>query len=83
MSWRPKARRVQPEGPYHLGGFSFGGLVAYEAARLLIEDGEKVAFLGVVDSRPQLSAHRRLGLASACAGDGGGCKRRWQEPPIS
>ncbi|MFD4600588.1 alpha/beta fold hydrolase [Streptomyces sp. NPDC058464] len=35
-------QRVQPHGPYLLGGHSFGGMVAYEAARLLRERGEPV-----------------------------------------
>jgi len=43
-------RDVQPRGPYHLAGWSFGGLVAYEMARALHEQGEEVAFLGLLDS---------------------------------
>ena len=45
-------RTVQPSGPYHLGGFCFGGLVAYEMTRILEAKGEKVAFLGLIDTRP-------------------------------
>ena len=43
-------RTVQPEGPYFLGGFSAGGLVAYEMARQLHEAGERVPFLALFDS---------------------------------
>jgi len=43
---------VQPSGPYHLGGFCFGGLVAYEMTRILEAKGEEVAFLGLIDTRP-------------------------------
>ena len=43
-------RTVQPAGPYFLGGYSFGGLVAYEMARRLAEAGERVAFLLLIDS---------------------------------
>jgi thioesterase domain-containing protein len=46
---------VQPSGPYHLGGFCFGGLVAYEMTRIFEAKGEKVAFLGLVDTRPPSS----------------------------
>lgn len=45
-------RAVQPEGPYWLAGYSFGGICAYEMARQLRADGEEVAFLGVVDVGP-------------------------------
>ncbi|MEX2631038.1 MAG: amino acid adenylation domain-containing protein [Tistlia sp.] len=43
-------RGVQPSGPYHLGGWSMGGLVAYEMARCLRRDGEEVATLALIDS---------------------------------
>ncbi|MEM7349983.1 MAG: non-ribosomal peptide synthase/polyketide synthase [Acidobacteriota bacterium] len=43
-------RSVQPQGPYFLAGWSFGGLVAYEMARQLTAEGQKVAFLGLMDT---------------------------------
>jgi thioesterase domain-containing protein len=43
-------RSVQPKGPYHLGGYSFGGSVAYEVAQQLRADGEQVAVLALWDS---------------------------------
>jgi len=43
-------RRIQPRGPYNLFGFCFGGMVAYDMARRLIEDGEAVAYLGVYNA---------------------------------
>lgn len=43
-------RGLQPQGPYYLGGSSFGGLVAYEMARQLRQHGESVAFLALFDS---------------------------------
>jgi thioesterase domain-containing protein len=43
-------RRVQAEGPYLLVGWSMGGLVAYEIARLLREAGQEVALLAVLDA---------------------------------
>jgi thioesterase domain-containing protein len=39
----------QPEGPYYLLGYSFGGVVALEAADALRAQGDRVAFVGVVD----------------------------------
>ncbi len=43
-------REVQPEGPYYLGGWSFGGTVAYEMAQQLVAMGEKVAVLVMMDT---------------------------------
>ncbi|MFF4734697.1 amino acid adenylation domain-containing protein [Streptomyces sp. NPDC001262] len=43
-------RRVQPAGPYHLAGWSFGGLLAYEAAAQLRAAGEEVAGVALLDS---------------------------------
>ena len=43
-------RRTQPRGPYHLVGYSFGGLVAFEIARRLKLAGEDVALLGLIDA---------------------------------
>lgn len=45
-------RTVQPKGPYLLGGFSFGGLVAYEMARQLQAQDEQVALLALFDTYP-------------------------------
>ncbi|MEA5601597.1 amino acid adenylation domain-containing protein [Nostoc sp. UHCC 0252] len=43
-------RRVQPKGPYFLGGWSFGGWVAFEMAQQLQNSGEEVALLAVLDT---------------------------------
>src|SRR5690606_8100551 len=43
-------RQVQPGGPYLLGGFSGGGLIAYEMARQLHAAGEEVAMLVMLDT---------------------------------
>lgn len=43
-------RDVQPTGPYHLLGYSFGGLVSFEMAHRLRAAGEEVAMLILVDS---------------------------------
>ena len=44
-------RRVQPEGPYHLLGYSFGGTVVLEMAHQLRAAGEEVALVGMIDSK--------------------------------
>lgn len=43
-------KQVQPHGPYLLGGFSGGGIVAYEMARQLAEQGEPVPLLVMLDT---------------------------------
>jgi thioesterase domain-containing protein/acyl carrier protein len=43
-------RAVQPEGPYLVGGFCTGGLIAYEIAQQLRAQGQEVALLVLFDS---------------------------------
>jgi thioesterase domain-containing protein len=43
-------RAVQPEGPYLLGGWCNGGLVAYEMARQLQAEGQALALLVLMDA---------------------------------
>ncbi|MDZ7356795.1 MAG: amino acid adenylation domain-containing protein [candidate division KSB1 bacterium] len=45
-------RSVQPHGPYHLGSWSLGVIIAFEMAQQLTAQGESVAFLGLVDQGP-------------------------------
>ncbi len=49
--------QAQPRGPYRLGGYRDGALMALEAARLLIAAGHEVALVAVVDP-PTLAARR-------------------------
>jgi thioesterase domain-containing protein/acyl carrier protein len=43
-------RAAQSRGPYFLGGYSFGGLVALEMARRLLSEHEEIAVLTLVDT---------------------------------
>jgi len=43
-------RAVQPDGPYFLGGYCFGGRVAFEMAQQLHAQGKRVALLAMIDS---------------------------------
>ncbi|KAF9392864.1 hypothetical protein CPC16_002950 [Podila verticillata] len=45
-------RRIQPNGPYYLLGWSFGGKVVHAMATQLEQQGEKVALLALLDSYP-------------------------------
>lgn len=60
---------VQPEGPFRLAGYSVGGLVAYEIARLLAGRGEEVDVLVMIDTvcpgPPSTAAARALRARSA------------------
>ena len=60
-------RRVQPQGPYRLGGLCAGGVLAYEMARQLVAQGEVVALLAIIDSAPP-TARRRVSIAAGRAG---------------
>ena len=45
-------KRVQPDGPYHLGGHSYGGVVAFEVAQQLRKAGDEIGFLALFDCEP-------------------------------
>jgi thioesterase domain-containing protein/acyl carrier protein len=61
-------RSVQPRGPYRIGGYCFGGVVAFEMGRQLELQGEAVALLAVMEGyapgiqqpRPALLDAQRL-----------------------
>uniref|UniRef100_UPI0036DF44C7 non-ribosomal peptide synthetase n=1 Tax=Photorhabdus sp. RM322S TaxID=3342825 RepID=UPI0036DF44C7 len=43
-------KAVQPTGPYRIGGYSSGGILAYAIAQQLLDIGERVNYLGLIDS---------------------------------
>ncbi|AUB36524.1 Glutamate-1-semialdehyde aminotransferase [Nostoc flagelliforme CCNUN1] len=43
-------KTLQPEGPYFLGGHSFGGVIAFEMAQQLSAQGQQIALLALFDS---------------------------------
>jgi amino acid adenylation domain-containing protein len=45
-------REMRPRGPYRLGGWSFGGVVAWEMAQQLAAAGEEVDVLALFDTSP-------------------------------
>jgi acyl-CoA synthetase (AMP-forming)/AMP-acid ligase II/thioesterase domain-containing protein/acyl carrier protein len=51
-------RKVQPDGPYYIGGHSFGGRVAYVMAQQLQAAGQDVAFLALLDTYSSLGRMR-------------------------
>ena len=67
-SYVAEIRRVQPRGPYFLMGYSFGGWVVFEMAQQLVQEGERVNFLGMIDTIlrhppvPSRAARLRCGI---------------------
>lgn len=53
-------RRVQPRGPYVVGGWSSGALLAFEAARRLAQDGQEIRGIVFLDPFPAPRAVARL-----------------------
>ncbi|HEX6368052.1 MAG TPA: amino acid adenylation domain-containing protein [Longimicrobium sp.] len=59
-------RRAQPRGPYRLGGWSYGGIAAFEMARRLHAAGEQVELLALLDTgRPESRGDTRFPLDHA------------------
>ena len=44
--------KEQRHGPYFPGGYSYGGLLAYEMASLLTEQNQSVEFVAMIDTFP-------------------------------
>lgn len=53
-------RSLQPHGPYCLGGFSIGGVLAYEVAQRLIAAGEEIRLLVMLDCAMPGKGWKRL-----------------------
>jgi len=62
-----EVRELQPEGPYHFGGFCMGGQVALEMAKRLVEEGQQVNLLFLMDTHnfngvpPKLTLREKVG----------------------
>jgi thioesterase domain-containing protein/acyl carrier protein len=57
-------RALQPEGPYNIGGYSLGGLIAFEMARQLQADGQEVGVLALLDTYPGKPKSTKLLLST-------------------
>jgi len=55
-------RKIQPSGPYYLGGYCFGGNVAFEMARQLEAKGETVALLALLNCSAPNSRYTQIPL---------------------
>src|ERR1051326_2185301 len=65
-------RKFQPQGPYRLGGYCFGGNVAYEMARQLRAQDDRVALLLLINCWPNNSSYTQLSWTPAFL-----CKAFW------
>ncbi|WP_051899038.1 amino acid adenylation domain-containing protein [Sciscionella sediminilitoris] len=63
----PLIRELRPHGPYHLFGWSLGGMLAHEIAVRLQAEGEQVGYLGIADSYPPHAADPLPGEAEMLA----------------
>jgi thioesterase domain-containing protein/aryl carrier-like protein len=66
-----RMREVQPSGPYHLLGWSFGGVVAQALASHIESRGEEVALLAVLDGYPLRRGPGADGAAPGVPGEPG------------
>ncbi|MCP4148326.1 MAG: amino acid adenylation domain-containing protein, partial [bacterium] len=56
-----KIKKIQPEGPYYIAGWSLGGVIAYEMVTQLEERNEVIAFLGLIDTQqPSMAAKLKI-----------------------
>ncbi|HEX5220542.1 MAG TPA: HAD-IIIC family phosphatase, partial [Verrucomicrobiae bacterium] len=53
-------REFRSEGPYRLGGYCFGGNLAYEMARQLRAQHQEVSFLALIESTPEGGDYERV-----------------------
>jgi acyl-CoA synthetase (AMP-forming)/AMP-acid ligase II/thioesterase domain-containing protein/acyl carrier protein len=54
-------KQIQRTGPYAIAGYSYGGMLAFELAKVLESLNDTVSFLGIIDLPPHISARiRRL-----------------------
>lgn len=52
-------KKTQPEGPYALAGYSYGSMLAFETAKKLEANGDKVGFLGSFNLPPHIKFRMR------------------------
>ena len=54
-------RRIQPQGPYAVVGYSYGAWIAFEVARQLVARGERISLIGIVDVGMDPARARSIG----------------------
>ncbi|WP_447948706.1 amino acid adenylation domain-containing protein [Microbacterium maritypicum] len=64
LEYLERIRAIAPRGPYRLAGYSFGGNVAHAIAARLVEEGEEIELLALLDPAP-LSGRRDASRTAA------------------
>ncbi|CAF9931558.1 MAG: hypothetical protein ALECFALPRED_005036 [Alectoria fallacina] len=49
-------KRLQPEGPYAIAGYSYGATIAFEMVKIMKMQGDEIKFFGVIDQPPNIQA---------------------------
>lgn len=70
-------REIQPEGPYAVVGWCVGGVLAFETAQQLIQTGQEVSFVGVIDGWAPDYVRRRGQIWLKAADFASRCKRAY------
>ncbi|KAG0211471.1 hypothetical protein BGX28_007832 [Mortierella sp. GBA30] len=60
LDYIDQVRRIQSHGPYHLLGYSFGGLVAHTMASYLERQGERVELVALMDTPADYHSRERV-----------------------
>lgn len=55
-SYYAEIKRLQPEGPYAIAGYSYGATIAFEMGKVMKKQGDEIKFLGVIDQPPNIQA---------------------------
>lgn len=55
-TYHAEIKRMQPEGPYAIAGYSYGATIAFEIAKIMKKHGDEIKFLGVIDQPPHIQA---------------------------
>ena len=66
----------QRHGPYFLGGYSYGGLLAYEMASLLTEQNQRVECVAMIDTFPWSPLSQTISTRLASMQEDGNSQRR-------
>jgi amino acid adenylation domain-containing protein len=72
-------REIQPHGPYAVIGWCAGGVLTFETAQQLVQMGQKVSFIGIIDAWAPDYIRRLGGTWLKAADFAYGCKRAYAE----
>ena len=56
-------QEIQPEGPYRITGYSWGGMIAFNMAYQLVQGGHEVEYLAIIDAPAQNPNYRFIKTA--------------------